>query len=106
MWPKYDKPFYFHFRDEDADKPRHDNQVFRAITVCMKPIEKGGKKFKAGLACCSLMDNFSKKKGRMIAEGRAEKRGVEIEAEDLESLKRKAHEMCEMAVKTYTMARK
>jgi len=96
MWPKYDKPFFFHFRDM---------QTFSAVTVCMQPEAPDSKKFRAGLACCSSIDNFSKKIGRNISEGRANLGNTTIEAKDLQDLKTKAHQMAKMAEQVYASQR-
>jgi len=82
MWPKYNKPFYFHFREDD--------RYLNGITVCMKPVSEGKQVFKVGVACCTPQDNFSKKIGRSIAAGRAEKTCETIEASDFDELLNKA----------------
>lgn len=81
MWPKYNKPFYFHFRD---------GQYLNGVTVCAKPVNEGEQVFKVGVACCTPQDNFSKRVGRSIAEGRSEISNKTIEASNFDELLKKA----------------
>jgi len=81
-WPKYNKPFFFHMRLED-------NAHFTGITACAVPTGIGEKDFKVGFSICDVKDNFNKKMGRRISEGRAVKYGINniVQANDLEELK-------------------
>ena len=67
MWPKYDKPFFFHIRN---DLLKNDKN---AVTVCFVPKVVGEKIFSIGVAICNKKDTFNKKLGRLISEGRARK---------------------------------
>lgn len=100
MWPKYEKPFFFHFRFDE------DMRAFNAATVCMTPCSTGEGKFKAGLALCSTLDNFSKKIGRCISEGRARSGEQIIEAQNLESLKEKASQLIDRAENEFLCKRR
>jgi hypothetical protein len=97
VWPKYEKSFYFHFRD--------NNQYLSGVTVCMKPQSKGEKVFRVGVSCCTPQDNFSKRVGRYIAEGRANISDKTIEAANLDELRKKA-ELVSQQVENAIMSRK
>jgi len=87
MWPKYDnKSFFFHSRESIKNN---------GSTVCFVPIGVGEPYFRMGVSVCSLCDNFCKKKGRLIAEGRAIKKGYRIKANSFEELKVFAKEFFE-----------
>lgn len=82
-FPKYDRPFFFHYRDEVKNS--------NGITVCALPA--GEQTFVVSTAKCSLADIYSKKKGRAIAEGRAQKRkrAFVVRASDIDELRLCAH---------------
>lgn len=88
VWPKYQRPFYFHFRNVGKSK---------AVTVCMVPIGEGEKRFEMGVARCNEKDNFSKKIGRAIAEGRANKRPKFVDANNFSELLEQANEIANRA---------
>jgi hypothetical protein len=90
MWPQYSKPFYFHFRDM-----KHLN----GVTVCMQPIKPGMQSFRVGVSCCSQRDNFSKRIGRRIAEGRASVSSNKVEAGDFRALAQSAESVAVEAEK-------
>jgi hypothetical protein len=77
VWPKLNKPFYFHFRNLNK---------CNGATVCCIPASIGAKNFNIGIAKCSKSDMYSKKLGRMIAEGRANKSNQSILANDFHEL--------------------
>jgi len=101
MWPKYDKPFFFH----DIEL---DNEHYKAITSCIVPTGVGKTIFNCGVAICSNEDSFNKKMGRRIAEGRARKYGhnCSIQATDFGSLKVAVAEMMEETLSTATALKK
>lgn len=89
-WPKYERPFYFHFRDDQF------NAASNGITVCMKPHR--GYEFNVGVACCSKIDNFSRKIGRSIATGRSTESMVTATARNMKELKQQALTIAESAI--------
>jgi len=60
VFPKYDRPFYFHSREYAG---------ISGITICAIPV--GEESFNCGISICNSIDNFNKKLGRTISEGRA-----------------------------------
>ena len=87
VWPKYDKPFYFHFRENPF------NAISNGITVCMKPHKDRvgiDGEFKVGVACCSKVENFGRKLGRDISTGRAKISNTIVGASGMRELKEKA----------------
>ena len=67
---KTDKPQFYHFRlvdQEYLDQPASKG----GVTICFVPNSVGG--YAAGVAICSNFENYNKKIGRLIAEGRTRK---------------------------------
>ena len=89
MFPKYDRPFFFHFNPQRGDINLGDKN---GLTVCFMPQEPGNTEFKVGHAICSERDSFSKKIGRDIAEGRAKKNMMEwvVSASSIDDLRKHA----------------
>ena len=67
-----DHPFTFSFSPQDADNWNHSTVRVKAVTVCHLE-DEDGEIVAEGMAFCSLKDQFSRKKGRLISEGRARK---------------------------------
>jgi hypothetical protein len=76
-WPRYDTPFYFHFRLKDLSNPRSD--LTNGVTVCFLPKHKDESVYlSAGIAVCSNVDNYCKRIGRNISFARAKIGGVGV----------------------------
>lgn len=88
MWPKYDKPFYFHFRDTALPA-----NFYNGATVCLQPVKPGVPEFKVGIALCSGKDNFSKRIGRAISSGRAKRSKATVSANEFQALARTASDI-------------
>lgn len=100
MFPKYDRPFFFHF-NKRTDTHRNLGKA-NGVTVCFLPQGPGNSEFVVATATAAKMDNFSKKKGRMIAEARARqnKKVVLRRAASMEELREQAEAVALQAAQT------
>ena len=101
MWPKYNKPFFFHIRDTETSE-------YKGITACAVPTGLGDVNFKLGFSLCDKSDNFNKRMGRRIAEGRAHKYGHNtlVSATDLAELKKVVQEEATLVINNAMHLRK
>ena len=99
VWPKKNSPFIFHDRQE--------NEITNGVTICAVPTGIGENSFKCGVAICNPQDNFNKKLGIRIAEGRARKSKKYnlIRATDFGDLKSKIKTLTETKIKEHNLAR-
>lgn len=89
MFPKYEKPFYFHFQKVEGK---------RGMTVCAIP--DGESNVNVGIAICNPKDNYNKRAGRKIAMTRAKSVPVKFKVHDFDELKDKVADLVTCKMKT------